>query len=127
MFIFAAMKRHQSLFRSFQVAFEGLWVLLKEGRNFRIQLAFAVLAVVAGFFFAITAIEWIVILLLIGNVLAAEAVNTCLEELCDLYTTATHPRMKRIKDMAAGMVLLLAIVSVTVGAIIFLPYLLSRT
>ena len=66
-------------------------------------------------------VEWAVVAILVVVVLAAEMVNTMVEALVDLVTQEYHPLAKVAKDVAAGVVLLSAIGSVVVGALIFLP------
>jgi len=57
----------------------------------------------------------------ICGVLALELVNTAVERVVDLVTKEFHPLAKQAKDIAAGAVLLYAILSVVIGCIIFLP------
>ena len=60
-------------------------------------------------------------MLSIGAVWTAEAMNTAIEMLCDLCCGGKyHPVVKRVKDVAAGAVLIAAAVSIVVGAILFL-------
>ena len=54
--------------------------------------------------------------------MSLEMVNTAVEKTVDLATTDIHPFAKIAKDVAAGAVLLFAIIAVIIGAIIFLPY-----
>lgn len=60
----------------------------------------------------------------IAFVLIAETVNTAIENLCDLYSEDYHSKIKKIKDVAAGSVLIASIAAVVIGAIVFIPYLL---
>ena len=86
----------------------------------------AVIAVtLAGTLFQITAGEWCVCLLLFGLVISLELVNTAVESVVDLVTEEKKPLAKTAKDTAAGAVLFSAIVSVIIGCIIFVPYLLE--
>ena len=61
----------------------------------------------------------------IGMVLAAEAVNSSIEALCDLVSPGYNEAIKKAKDLAAGAVLILAIAAATVGLIIFIPKILA--
>ena len=79
----------------------------------------------AGTLFHITATEWCICLLLFALVAALELVNTAVEAVVDLVTEEKKPLAKIAKDTAAGAVLFAAIVSVIIGCIIFLPYLLE--
>ncbi|MFP6874263.1 MAG: diacylglycerol kinase family protein [Verrucomicrobiales bacterium] len=111
--------------KSFLCAFRGLAVLFCTQRNARVHLFFLVLAVACGFFFRISFIEWCLILLASGMVLAAEGLNTGLELLADVVHPERHPQVGRMKDMAAGAVLIAAITAVGVGIMIFLPKFIS--
>ena len=119
------MKERQSQIHSFKVAFSGLKILFQNERNFRIHCVFALLVIGAGIFFGISKAEWMIVLLLSGIVMAVEGLNTCVEYLCNLVSPNYHPLVKKIKDIAAGVVLLVAIVSVIIGCFIFLPYLMN--
>jgi len=118
-------KRKQSQIQSFKTAFNGIKLLMCEERNFQIHLFFTVLAIASCFFFGVTKSEWITVLILIVLVLSAEAVNTCIECICNLVSPDYHPLVKKIKDISAGMVLMFAILSVIIGCILFIPYLLN--
>ena len=80
-----------------------------------------VLVVISGFIFGISVSEWCVVLLCIGTVLSAEAVNTAIEKVCDAVTEKYDKRIGIAKDVAAGAVLILAIISVIIAAVIFIP------
>ena len=114
--------KEQSQIKSFAVAFIGLKVIFMNERNFRIHLVIGLLALLACFIFGVTANEWIAVLILIAIILCAEALNTSIEYLCDYITPEFQPMIKNIKDVAAGAVLLCAIVAVIIGCIIFIPY-----
>ena len=65
--------------------------------------------------------EWLVLLLVFGLVLVAEALNTAFEIDINLTSPEYHPFARDTKDVAAGAVLLASIISVIVGLVIFLP------
>ncbi len=111
--------------KSFVYAFRGIGLLVRNEHNARIHLVAAVAAVAAGFLLGITAVEWTVIVLVIGAVLAAEAFNSALEALCDLVSPGYHESIKKAKDLAAGAVLLVAIAAAVIGSVIFLPRILT--
>lgn len=113
----------RKFFNSFLFAFKGLIVSFTLESNLKVQLTAALIVAGAGFYFGITAIEWCIILLTIGLVLGMELVNTAIEKTVDLITLERHPLAGKIKDIAAGAVLLVSIASCIVGAIIFWKYL----
>ena len=106
---------------SFGYALSGIVQAFREGRNFKVQLGFAVAAIVLGFAFSISLTEWAVICVCIGVVLGGECVNTAIEAVVDLVSPDYHDLAKRAKDCAAGAVLLCSIASLFVAAFIFLP------
>ena len=109
----------KKLFDSFGYAFRGMFFLLKEERNMRIHV-FAILVVtVAGIFLGLTAVEWSVIALCIGSVISAEMMNTAIELLVDLVSPEFNKKAGEIKDIAAGAVLLTAIIATVVAIYIF--------
>jgi diacylglycerol kinase len=109
------------LLASFGYAFAGLRYTFRTQRNFRIHIAIALLALLAGLLLGLSWVEWAVVAVMVVLVLAAEMVNTMVEALVDLVTREYHPLAKVAKDVAAGIVLLTAIGSVVVGLLVYLP------
>ncbi len=107
--------------KSFVYAFKGIAYVVKTQHNAWIHLFAALLAIALGFTFSISQNEWIAIIICIGLVLACESLNTSIEVLCDARFPEYDKRAERIKDTAAGAVLLVAMASLIVGVIIFLP------
>ncbi len=105
--------------KSFKYAFNGIATLLKEEHNSRIHLFFAIMAVVAGFYFKISNTEWLVLILTIAIVFAMEFINSAIEALADKVSPEKDPLIKKAKDVAAGAVLITASASVIVGIFIF--------
>lgn len=106
---------------SFHYAFSGMADMLRQEPNARIHCIITVLVVAAGFFFRISAAEWIGVVLSVGLVISAEAFNTALERLADVVQPERDERIRDVKDLAAAAVLLCALAAAAVGAIIFLP------
>jgi diacylglycerol kinase len=108
--------------RSFGYAIHGIVTAVREQRNIKILFSIALLVVIGGFYFEVTRSEWCILLLCIGVVTGGEMVNSAIENLVDLVTQERMPLAGKIKDIAAGAVLLLSIISLVIGVIIFLPY-----
>lgn len=117
--------RKNPLYESFGYAFEGIWTGISKERNMKIHCLAIICVTLAGTLFHITAAEWCICLLLFALVAALELVNTAVEAVVDLVTEEKKPLAKIAKDTAAGAVLFAAIISVIVGCIIFLPYVLE--
>lgn len=113
------------LYESFGYAFEGIWTGIRKERNMKIHCLAIICVTVAGTFFHISAVEWCVCLLLFALVASLELVNTAVEAVVDLVTEERKPLAKIAKDTAAGAVLFSAVISVIIGCIIFIPYLLE--
>ncbi len=82
-----------------------------------------VIVILAGFYFNISRIEWIIIVISTALVWMAELINTSLEKIVDLITIEKNSSAKLAKDVAAAAVLVSAFMAVLVGLIIFIPYL----
>jgi diacylglycerol kinase (ATP) len=122
---FNFLKMIKSRIQSLRFALNGILFCIRNEVNFRLQLFAAAAVVAAGFTASVSAGEWLCICLCIAAVLAAEAFNTAIEKLCNLYSTDYNPHIKIIKDVAAGAVLLVAFGSLIAGSIIFLPRIYS--
>ena len=107
--------------RSFQHAIRGLRLMLRSQHNAWIHAVVTLLALAAGLFFRISAVEWCLVILAMASVWAAEALNTAVELLADAATTKYHSVIGKAKDVAAGAVLATAIGAALVGIIIFGP------
>ncbi len=112
--------------KSFYFAYKGIADLF-SGRhpNAIIHLLAVVVVCIAGFFFGLSASEWLVIVLCFVIVIALEAVNSAIEYVVDLASPEYHKLAEKAKDMAAAAVLISAIGSVIIAAIIFLPKIIS--
>ncbi len=115
------MNKNHNLSMAFYHAFNGLQKFFLRERNGKIQLFVACTTVVAAFAFKISPMEWVIILLCIGLVLALEMINSAIEKLCDLVHRDFHPVIKIVKDVSAAGVLWSSIVSTVIGCIIFIP------
>jgi len=112
-------------FSSVRFALKGISHLVRSERNFQIHIVVLSFVCGLGIFFAIEPMEWIVILLISALVLLAEGLNTAFEKLCDHLHPEIHYNIRKIKDIAAGAVLLTSFFSLVIGAIIFLPKILA--
>jgi diacylglycerol kinase len=115
----------KSFFRSVQYAIHGIWAGISEQRNLKVQIGIALIVIGAGFFLRITPFEWCMVLICMGMVIGLEMINSAIESLVDLVTLERKPLAGKIKDIAAGAVLFVSLISVIVGVIIFRKYLLE--
>lgn len=107
--------------KSIGFAFKGALLLLKNEASIQVQATIAVLVIFAGFYFEISAIEWMIQLLVIAVVMSTEALNSAIEEIADFIHPEHHNRIGYIKDVAAGAVFFAGIAAIIIACIIYIP------
>ncbi len=109
---------------SVRFALQGIKDMFKTQPNARFHLLASIAVTAAGFYFQISKMEWVAVLLCMAFVISMEAINTALEYLTDLVSPEYHPLAGKVKDVAAAAVLIAAIGAVIVGIIVFYPKML---
>jgi diacylglycerol kinase len=107
--------------KSFYYAFNGIVYMLETQHNSWIQCGIAGIAIFLGFYLDISRVEWCFIIIATGLVFMAEVTNTAIETMVDLICPEKNEKAGRIKDLAAGSVLLASVTALVIGIIIFLP------
>ncbi len=107
--------------RSFRNAFRGIVVAIQQETHCKIHLLATIAVIVLGILLHIALNEWIVIFICIAMVWCLELINTAIENIVDMVSPERQERARNIKDIAAGAVLIASIISILVGAIIFIP------
>lgn len=102
-------------------AFQGAVKLIATEHSVMVQFFTGILMIIAGFYFQISANEWMFQILAIGLVLAIESLNTAVEKIADFIHPQYHKKIGFIKDIAAGAVFFAAITAIAIGLIIYLP------
>lgn len=110
----------RTLIDSFRDAFRGIGDCVLSERNMRVHLTACCYVLFFAFRLGLTRGEIACLVLTIGAVMSAEAMNTAVEKLCDFTQKHLNPHIRVVKDVAAGAVLLCALAAVLVGAVIFL-------
>ena len=108
--------------RSFGYAWKGIQSCVGKEQNLSFHLIAAMAVIIAGIVLGITRTEWIMVVMCIGTVIAAELFNTAIEKLVDLVSPERHPVAGQVKDIAAGAVLICAVAAAIIGLITFIPY-----
>ncbi len=106
------------MLRKFKVAFRGLFFSFSHKAVF-IQILLAALAMLFGLIINLNYIEWLTFILCIGIVIGLEIINTAIENICNLIDKNYNEDIRNIKDMAAGAVLCVSIMSVIICIVIF--------
>ena len=110
--------------KSFTHAGRGIWLFIKTTHNAWVHIFIFLLAILLGVYFDISSTEWILLVLVGGFVLSAEAFNTAIEIDIDLTSPEQHPYARDTKDVAAGAGLISAVTATAVGLIIFGSYII---
>jgi undecaprenol kinase/diacylglycerol kinase (ATP) len=105
--------------QSFGFALQGIKSGFHKQLNIKLQLMSGVVAIVLSILLEIKAYEWCLIILCIGFVLALEMLNTALEKLADIVNPNYSDKIKTVKDIAAGAVLIASVTALVIGVIIF--------
>lgn len=117
-------KRH-TFFGGFKYAGKGIITAIQEENNLLVQFSASMLVVVFCTVLRVSPVEWCICIVMCFLVLSLELVNTSFENLCDRITMKNDDRIKKIKDISAGAVLMMSICAIIVASIIFIPKLPS--
>lgn len=104
---------------SFNYAIEGIIHTVRTQRNMKIHFIIALFILFACFFYKVSKIELLILLITVTMVIAAEMINTAIEFTIDATTNFYHPLAKIAKNVAAGAVLITTFNALIVGYIIF--------
>jgi len=109
--------------KSMAFALKGAIKLITTEHSIMVQSIFVFLMSLAGFYFGINRTEWMIQILVFGLVLSIEGLNTAVEKIADFIHPDYHERIGFIKDIAAGAVFFAALTAITIGCLIYFPYL----
>lgn len=116
--------KNKTFIQSLCVALEGLKVAYLDERNLRFHVKTTIVIMAISLICRLTISEYLWVFLSIFMVILSELLNTVVENVVDLITDQYHPLAKKVKDIAAGMVLLAACFALIVGISIFIPKML---
>ena len=111
----------KSRLKSFVHAWSGIILFFRTEHNAQIHLTATILVIMLSMFFKINHSEVIAIGFSIALVWITEMINTVIEKTMDFISVEKNSRIKIIKDMAAGAVLVAVIAALVTGSIIFIP------
>lgn len=114
--------RKPPVHKSLRNAFRGVFLMMKYERNFQLEFAAFLINLFLIFYLKLTSTDTILILMVSFGVLATEILNTAIEKICDFIHPDFDHRIGFIKDISAGAVVLMAILSVIVGIMVYWKY-----
>ena len=118
--------RNQNWWQSFKNAINGLIFAFKTQRNFKVHLVISFLVLIFSLWLSIILEKFLFLLLAIFLGLTVEMANTAFEKTLDAVNGSYDPKIKTAKDVAAGMMLLMAVGLALIGLLIFLPPFLTK-
>ena len=107
---------------SFRHALSGLKYVIRNERNFQIEVVIGFFILMLIFIFKIKNWQAIILILMIMWVLVMELANTAVERVVDILKPRVHPYARLIKDIMAAVVLISSIGAAIVGVIVLYPY-----
>ncbi len=119
-------QRRYSFIRSLGFAMKGIIKAFVYENNFKIHVAAGFAAGMLGHWLRLSLLEWAILIICIGAVIAFELVNTVVELVCNRISTDHHPLTGLIKDLSAAAVLVVSITSAIIGLLLFVPKLLDK-
>lgn len=112
--------KNKNFFEALKNAINGLVFAFKTENNIKIDVVVAILVIIVAILLKISYIELAIIMLTIGFVITFELLNTVIENTADLITEEYNEKVKVIKDISAGAVLVSSIITTIIGCIIFI-------
>lgn len=112
---------NQGWLKTFQHAVDGCLWAFRTQKNFKIHFAISLLALVLGWWLGVGMAKFLILVLAVVFGLTIEMANTAFEKTVDLITEEDHPKAKIVKDVAAGMMLIMAIGLALLGLAILFP------
>ena len=110
--------------KSFSYAFRGITFAFAD-YNFLIHIPAAILILIFAWYFEIKILEWLFLISAIFAVWISETFNCSIEILTDMVSPDFHKMAGKVKDLAAGAVLMAVIYAIIVAGIIFTPHFLN--
>ena len=91
------MVKTDKLTRSFRDAWQGVGLVFREGRIFRIHILAGVTAILVGVALGIPSVHFLILIVAISAVLSAELLNSALERFWTSSSLASHLMFKRLR------------------------------
>ena len=110
----------RGLGEKFKIAFRGILYLFLHHRNMRYIFLIGIAAILLGFYFKLNGIELIALSITITLVFVAEILNTAIELMLDAVTKEYNYKIKLIKDIAAGVVVITCVNALLIGYVLFI-------
>jgi len=112
----------KKLAKSFKFAVSGIETILKEEHAFKVMFLIAILVIIAMFYFGLPLVQKVLLFIMIILVLILELINSVIEKVLDFVCPELNGKVKVIKNVLAGIVLLASLGAAVIGILIFSPH-----
>lgn len=105
------------IFRKFsdmRHGWRGVRAVWNEEWHFKYQVSFAALSLVLAYFLDATLFEWFLLLAFVSIALAAEIINTAIEDVCNRIQPEYDVKIGAIKDMAQAFVIVSSVPALSI-------------
>ena len=109
--------------KSFGFACSGIFQFFITETHAKVHCFAAFITIALSIYLDINKMDWLFIIVAIGMVLITEMVNTAMEKLVDIVSPEFSETAEFVKDVAAGSVLVAAIIAMIIGVMVFSKYL----
>ena len=107
--------------QAFKSALAGCNYAFTTQRNFAVHLILSLLVLLLALWLQISYERFLFLILAIFLGLTIEMVNTIVEKMVDLITERYHPTAKIVKDLSAGIMLVVSAGVAVIGFLILFP------
>lgn len=107
--------KNQSIWKKLKFAFNGIIYATRNEHNMQRHIISTLIVICLFYYLEISILWWALIILCIGLIIAAELLNSAIEDLIDYLHPEIHEKVGNVKDMLAGMVLVLSITALLIG------------
>ena len=105
---------------SFRNAGRGMVYLFLYHRNMRIIFMMGIAALLLGFYLNFKGIELIALCITVTLVFMAEIFNTAVELMMNAISEKYHTKIRLVKDIAAGIVVITCLNAAVIGYVLFI-------
>jgi len=117
--------RRKNIILSFRTAWKGVHTVLIQEPAFKYMLIVAVIVIGVMLYLPTSRDEKAVLLVMIFSVLILELINSVMERFLDFLQPAEDPRVRKIKDLLAAIVLFVSLGAVVIGFLVFWPHIIK--
>lgn len=115
----AGYTKRKSVALSFRYAWDGIQFCFDTQRHMRVHFTLIALVLLAAWTLGVDGMPFLHLLAAAAMVLIAEMINTALEAATELIVDGYDARVRVVKDVAAGAVLVAAIYAIIVAVLVF--------